>query len=225
MFCVNCGTKNEDGAQFCVGCGAPLGQAPVPVAEPTVTSAPNSAAPEAITSEQKKYRMVGMITVATAAVLVLAILALIIFGGRGYKATTRQFIKSIYTANASKFFKLIPKKVLNEEFDSAEDRRDAIDEMNESLEYMLEWYDEIYEDWKYSYEIKDADKLSGSTLREFKEMYEDEYDLRIKAVMEVEVELTIEYDDGDEEEETTMTLYLIKVGSSWYVDIFESDML
>lgn len=27
MFCVRCGTKNDDGSQFCVSCGAPLTQA------------------------------------------------------------------------------------------------------------------------------------------------------------------------------------------------------
>ncbi|NMN00988.1 serine/threonine protein kinase [Bifidobacterium sp. DSM 109958] len=40
MFCIHCGTKNEDGGKFCVGCGAPL-QADEPAATaPAATAAP-----------------------------------------------------------------------------------------------------------------------------------------------------------------------------------------
>ncbi len=41
MFCLNCGTKNEDGSKFCIGCGAELETVAEPVAaDPFVEAQP-----------------------------------------------------------------------------------------------------------------------------------------------------------------------------------------
>lgn len=45
MYCTECGTKNEDGMQFCVQCGAPLDSAQVDLSsqplEPTQSALGN----------------------------------------------------------------------------------------------------------------------------------------------------------------------------------------
>lgn len=223
MFCVNCGTKNEDGAQFCVGCGATLNAASAPAAEPAPAPAPAPAAPKAPKTQQEKYRMVGMIAVAAVAV-VLALVFVALFAGRGYKATTRQFIRATYSANAKKIFRLVPDKVLKEEFESNKDRREAIEDAQDSLEEMIEFYDEYFDDWKYSFKITDSEKITGDDLKDLKKEYKNKYGLKISAAREVEIDFVITYDDGDEEMENEMTIYLIKVGNSWYLDILDNGL-
>jgi len=42
VFCSKCGSKNEDGAQFCISCGATLGPSTPTAAAPTATTGKNA---------------------------------------------------------------------------------------------------------------------------------------------------------------------------------------
>ena len=46
MFCRKCGTKNADGAKFCINCGAELAS-PQPTAQPAGPVPPQATVPQA----------------------------------------------------------------------------------------------------------------------------------------------------------------------------------
>ena len=211
MYCGHCGAANPDGSAFCKQCGAKL-------ASTKLVTTSNSSQKRVAAKSSNQNRTVGIIAVAAVAVIVL-VLGILLFGGRSYKSTVKQYINATFDGNAKKIVQLIPKKVVNTAIDDYfDDRDELIEEMDESLEYALDWFDTLYgEDWRVSYKIIDADDITGKSLKSVKDEYEDEYDVKVTAAMKVEVELTIKY-DGDETTQT-MNIRLIKVGSSWYIDV------
>ena len=210
MYCGNCGAVYPDGSAFCKQCGAKLGGAkPISPVDPAGKPVPKSS---------NQNRTVGIIAVAVLAV-VLLVVGILLFGGRSYKSTVKQFFNAAFDANAKKIIQLVPKKVVNAAIeDEYDDLDDFIKDGNKALKGYINLLDEIYgDDWKVSYEIVDTEEITGKSLKSIKNEYEDEYDVKVSAAMEVEVELTIKH--GKEKETSTMYLSLIKVGSSWYLDV------
>ena len=82
MYCTECGTKNEDGMQFCVQCGAPLDSAQVDLSsqplEPTQPALGNRLRNVSTTrrSRQPKKR--------TRIIMAAMIAALVACGGASY---------------------------------------------------------------------------------------------------------------------------------------------
>ncbi len=211
MYCGKCGTQNADGAAYCKGCGAPLATVQRDSAE--------AAAPYPVDVNQKN-RTVGIVAVAAVAALAL-ILLLVLFSGRSYKSTISKLMDASFDADARAIMGLIPNEVVDAALaDSGYDRRDInklYDEMSEELEDALddlEWY--YGDDWSYSYEITGAENLSSKELRKLKETYE-EYDVKVSAAKNVEVELTVRA--ADTEGSNTIEIPVIKVGLSWYLDV------
>lgn len=75
MFCERCGTQNPETAKYCRNCGAELKKSN---SRKTTFPVPNHSAP----------KNVGMIAV-IAAVLVVVLLGIGLFGGRSYKTTIK----------------------------------------------------------------------------------------------------------------------------------------
>lgn len=139
-----------------------------------------------------------------------------VLGGRGYKATVDKYFGSTLKADAKGLISVYPDKVLDELLDNYESRKDAIEQINKTLEHVIE---RQYGDSKIKYSITyiDTEDISGDELRELKNYYADDYDLKIKEAMEVDVKLKTTV-NGEEESET-MTVPLVKIGSSWYIDV------
>lgn len=203
MFCGKCGAKNPDEAVVCVECGAPLG------------AAPKSAAPVAPARVSRNHRLVG-IGAAAAAVVVVAILLISIFGGRGYKATVKKYFDSSMTADAKGIISVIPKKVVNKALEDYDSRSEAIEKLGDTLQRTL---DRAYGDGKLEYTITfiDTEDITGDELRELKKDYAEDYDLKIKAAKEVDIKIKVTL-DGNEGSQT-ITVPLVKVGGSWYIDV------
>lgn len=209
MFCGKCGVKNADDATFCTGCGAKLNGAKPVVSGTSVTVNPND-----------KNRKVGIIAVAVAAVVVVALI-IGLFGGRGYKATVEKFVDAQFDADAEAIFELIPEKMIEyalEEEGYDEDELDEfIEEGNEELQDQLDYIERyLGEDWTVSYEILTVENVTGDDLDDLKEDYED-MDIKVSAAKTVEIELTIKA--GDTETGNSLDVSVIKVGRSWYLDL------
>lgn len=224
MFCTKCGTKNEDNAKFCTACGANLQEEqPVAPAEPVDSAEPvapvepiaEPAAPAApVAAKMEKSRLVGLIAIAAAAVVVV-ILAIILFCGRSPKAVAKKYVKAFFAGNEKSMSKLFHRKELNEMLDDADLDKDELDELFD-LEWLLDFYEDYYgEDWEYSFKIKDIDDVSKRDLKELKEYYDDEFDLKVTAAKTVEVDIEIEGEEDDDEMEWEVTV--IKIGGSWYL--------
>lgn len=208
MFCGKCGAQNTDNAEFCTNCGAKLkksSQTTVPVSVP---------------NQNDKNRKVGMIAVAVAAVVAI-ILGVVLFGGRGYKATVEKFVDAQFDADAEAIFDLMPEKMIDyaleqDGYDS-NDLDDLIDEANEDLQDQLDSLDSyLGEGWKISYEILDTEDIKGDDLDDIKDAYEDA-DVKVSAAKDVEIEITVKADET--ESSNSLDVSLIKVGRSWYLDV------
>ena len=217
MFCEKCGAPNADNASFCSNCGNALHGTPAASAESYVAPLQQKKAfnVQALTSNP-------MIKIIAAAVAVLLIVMLV-FGGRGYKATTNKFINAIFDANASTVLKIIPDDYVSYMMDEADmTRREFRDELEDTLGYVTEMMDEFYPGWKVSHKIIGTEKISGEDLQDIKEEYRD-YGVKVSKAMLVHVDMTLKYDG--ESDTDTATLCLIKVGRSWYIDMENSDSI
>ena len=88
MFCQNCGTQNADGVKFCNNCGAPLQAAPQettvlsqPSVQPAQQYAPVSSEPQKPKNSKKTGLIIG--GVAGAIVLIVAVVLIVVFAGKG----------------------------------------------------------------------------------------------------------------------------------------------
>lgn len=224
MFCANCGNQIADGAKFCASCGAateaaPQNEAPAQQAAPqqftpTQQYAPaQQSAPKA--SSDKK---IGMIAAGIVAVIVV-ILAVLIFGGRGPKATANKFLKATFNGNAKQVVSVMPKKLVKAmiEDDYHGDKKDMLEDLDDSLDEMLDYFDEM--DLKYKFKITDIDKLDKDETEEYEEDLNSGYDtnIKIKKTKVVTVEMTVKSKELDQKEKTEFDIIVGKIGSSWYV--------
>ena len=161
--------------------------------------------------------MVAVYTV----VLAVLILVFALFGGRSYKSTVKKFINASLEPSAAAIMELIPKNlvdyVLEEEGFDEDEMDEMIEEMDEELQEQFAYIERyLGEDWKVSYEILTAESLKDDDLEDLKENYED-LDVKVSTAKKVEVELTITA--GETEASNSVTLYVIKVGRNWCLDI------
>ena len=225
MFCGKCGTQNPDTAAFCKNCGTRLNGQQKPAAQrpskTMVTTQPRFQSQRTAPKNKRiQDKQVGMIAVAAFAAVVL-LLAIALFGGRSYKSTVKQFFNATFEADAKTLMKLIPDDVMDYALEESGYDKDELNEMIEDIEDDLQ--DEISsikrylgDDWDVSYKILSTEDIKGSSLKQIKKTYAD-IGVKVSAAKDVEVEMTIKA--GETEMGNTITISLIKVGRSWYVDM------
>ncbi len=213
MFCGNCGTPNNDSDVFCAGCGAKLIQEPVP-------------APAPVAPVQKKPNKKLIIGIAAAALVLIVALVLIFTLGGDDEADTPEsvvttYMESFLKADISNLLDLIPEPVLEENLGGKDGRDNWVEDGNDQLEYIYDCFDDYYDEWELTYEIKKVEDVDQDTLEEIQEYYDEEYDCTVSAAKEVTVRVTAKLDGSKERED--MTLYVIQIGGRWYFETEESD--
>lgn len=209
-FCGKCGAKNDDGARYCVKCGAEL-----KMVSNTSKLMPVSKMPVA-----DRNKKIGMLAVAAAVIIVVA-LAVFLFGGRSYKSTIKQYVENQFDGDVKALFELIPDDVidyvLEEDGYDKDDLDDLIDEADEELKDQIGSLDDYFgENWETSYEILAVEDMKGDDLDDIQDNYEDA-DIKISAAKIAEVEILVTADET--ETSNTLDVSLIKVGRSWYLDV------
>ena len=86
MFCSSCGQENDDGANFCSGCGGALGSATPPTVKPSAASVATPSSPTAGPSQPWYERSIGglrggVIAALAAFVVIAVVLLIVIFTG------------------------------------------------------------------------------------------------------------------------------------------------
>lgn len=216
MFCGKCGTQNVDGTPFCAGCGAPLGGAAnggKKVNLPKVG--------KLNLKDRKTLISLG------AGLLALVLIFVLLFGGNSPKGVVKKYMKAIQKADAAAVVKLLPKKVVNEAKDemdmSNKEWKEYLEEMSEDLADSYEAMEEYYDGkLKITYEIKDVEKLDKDDLKDLKEEYKDELDIKVKDARIVEVKVTTKI--GDEKMKSEQEILVIKVGGKWCLDPYSADI-
>lgn len=207
-ICGYCGAKNQEDVAFCEECGAPL-----------CNSAPVASGPNPVKEKPEAHKRNRIVGISIVAVVVAACIAIAvgIFGGRSYKSTVDKYIRATFEADGKTMLTLLPEeliKVACEEEDMTE--REAAKEITKELEDTVDYYNSHYDEWSYSYDIIEIKDISGEDLRDLKENWKDEFDVKVKAAKTVKVEFTITL-DGDTMQ-NNVHIQMIKVGNSWYVD-------
>lgn len=225
MFCGKCGTQNPDTAAFCKSCGTRLNSQVKPAAKTvTKTTVRTQMQPQAKRPAPKHKRRqdkkVGVIAAAAIVAFVL-ILAIVLFGGRSYKTAVKQFFNATFDVDGKAIVNLIPDDLIDYVLDESGYDEDELDEMIEDIED--EFQDQIDslkrylgDDWDVSYKIVSAENIKGEDLNDIKEDYKD-IGVKVSAAKDVEMELTVKA--GETENSNTITISLIKVGRSWYLDL------
>ena len=167
-----------------------------------------------------------MIAVAIVAVVVI-ILGVVFFGGRSYKATVDKFVDAYVDANIEAILDLTPKKIidyLREEYEADPDILDGHDDMADLIDHLISDANEhlqhslnrsMGKDWRFSYEITEAEDINGDVLDLITDLYEDA-GVEISAAKIVTIVLTGKVDET--ELSNSLDILLIKVGRSWYLE-------
>lgn len=214
MFCGACGAKNPDGAAFCQSCGAPL-------REMQAEAVPQGgSAADSIQSSQRN-KMIGIAAVAAAAIVVV-FLAFNLLGGRGYESTVTKFLDATLDGDAETIISLLPDKMVDQALEELgyhpSDRDEAVEELNAALQSAAGSLKEALGDnLKVSYNVVSAEDLSASKLLELRQSY-SVYDIDVEGAKEVDVEMTVTATALDLSGTYTLTVPVVQVGRSWYLD-------
>ena len=256
MFCKNCGTDNLDTARFCVGCGTDLTAAPAepvyeepaiqePVYQEPVYQAPE--APEApaeenafsqafdkaadfgknYVEEAKKDKKKLLIPIIAVAATLTLIIALIAFGGGGYKKALNPYEKILNGKASEKTVeKMMPKdywEYMDDEYDTTPE--DLYDMIDENYDDMLDEMEEEYgENVKVSFKVVEKDKLSEKKLDDLKDTYKEcgMAKKNLTKAYKLKVEVTIKGSDDKDTEKMTMIVFKYK--GKWYTDMNTMDL-
>ena len=214
MFCGACGAKNPDGAAFCQSCGAPL-------REMQAEAVPQGgSAADSIQSSQRN-KMIGIAAVAVAAIVVV-FLAFNLLGGRSYESTVTKFLDASLDGDAETIISLLPDEMVDQALEELgyhpSDRDEAVEELNAALQSAAGSLKEALGDnLKVSYNVVSAEDLSASELLELRQSY-SVYDIDVDGAKEVDVEMTVTATALDLSGTYTLTVPVVQVGRSWYLD-------
>ena len=214
MFCGACGAKNPDGAAFCQSCGAFL-------REMQAEAVPQGgSAADSIQSSQRN-KMIGIAAVAAAAIVVV-FLAVNLLGGRGYESTVTKFLDATLDGDAETIISLLPDKMVDQALEELgyhpSDRDQAVEELDAALQSAAGSLKEALGDnLKVSYNVVSAEDLSASKLLELRQSY-SVYDIDVDGAKEVDVEMTVTATALDLSGTYTLTVPVVQVGRSWYLD-------
>jgi len=230
MFCEKCGSQMEPNAAFCGNCGAkveaPVQEAPVvetPVVEAPVQEAPVQAADTIDTpfGPMEKNKVLGIGAIAAAAVVVLLLIGLI-FGG-GAKKVAKRYVDNVYRGNARAIINALPRKVLNEVLDETNmDKKELIEEMEDSLEYIEENLDDEYRRWRVVTKVIDENKIVGDALEDLQDRYDDDFDAKVTAAKYVTVKMTLKTEEDPEW--SYQRVRMVKIGGKWCLDVYNIDL-
>lgn len=199
MICGNCGTQNEENVTVCANCGTEL--------------AHEQAAPAKKCC--KKNRLYALIAVVVSLAAILAILALA-FVIRTPRSTVDKFFNAYIQADAEAIMKLVPKEVqtslLGPEGAQDEAMAQLQQRLNDSLQQMGA------SGTAYSFKATHTKAIEGEDLAAIQQNYADTYGRKVSAAKTVEVRITAI--TGEETAYSTATVRVVKIGMSWYLDIF-----
>lgn len=228
MFCGKCGERLDDNAKFCTKCGNLVNE----------NSKAEQVKPETekykkIVNGNSKNKTVGVIVVAIV-VLVLLSGGFLLFGGRSYKKTVKEYVNAQFDCSQDsikKIAKLFPEGMWEQIVEQGmaegefESEGEAIEFLEEQLKDAHETLEKYYgKDFKYSYKITEEEDLNKKDIREIEEDWEDmgvTFEKEIKEGKEITIKVEIKSGDGENTVDNELDLELVKVGRSWCLAEFD----
>lgn len=208
MFCGKCGKEISDSSIFCKYCGASTGK----------NQSVNTS------DENKKNKLVGILTLAAIAVVVIGIF-IGIYGkvyGIGYKRVIKQYVKALENEDSEAWFDLRPdycNKYMLENWYS--DKNEYMELLASDLSEDREYFeDRLGKNFKLKAEEIEVKELSEKRLEEEQEEIREDYDckdLKIQKAYLVNYKITGTKDG--ESVSRNIRQYVIKVNFKWYIGI------
>lgn len=200
MNCSSCGAELKEGAKYCAKCGTSTNQT-FPATQKT--------------SSKMRNIPFGVIF---AGILIVVVLNLL-FGGRSYKTTIKQYIDATMEGDAKKIVSLMPEEYVEEAIRSGEyeNKRELINELDDALKSMTELFEESFgKRMRYSHEINSVYTYTKDEM----DMYLYHFDYgnisdKVKEIKEIEYSLNIS--GSGNSGNTSETLLLYKIGRNWYI--------
>lgn len=230
-FCNNCGQQMEDESVFCPNCGATNEAAP---AAPAAKAAGNDIMAKVkdfggkVANFFKNYASAAMkdkklLVIPAAAILgviaVIVVLSLLL--SHPYKKAIKGYIaiNVSYQATEKQYEAQAPDKAwdyMEEEYEvEFDDQWDNYEKAAEKYEEALE---EEYGEYKVTFKIKDASKLSNKKLKDYKNDLKDEWDINKKDVKKgYKVKLEVSIKGDDDKDSDTVKAVVVKYKGDWYV--------
>ncbi len=221
MFCTKCGAENDDNARFCVECGAKLGNSGKGIRPPSYDS-------EADVSKKMwnvgKYKKI--IPIIILVILAVLLVSKLILPGQTEKKVIKNIMSAEMTGDVDKIMDIVPEDLWDAAEKEGLSRKEIKEELQDVLSEARDSLDSILgENWKYSYKIKNIEKVPKEDLEDIRETYKDAVgkEVNISEAKKVQVELTVKTKDTEKSE--TMTIYIIKIKNKWYLDFSNLDSL
>lgn len=201
MICENCGTLNEDSAQWCAGCGV------------TLQATASEQTPVAPTPKKARKRLVFMIG---GAVLSAALALLLIFGIRTPESTVNKALEAVENGDAKAIMRLLPKQVKKELERQLQDNEDLI--MPDLQEYLQIKLDKILRENNIDLQIlEEPEDFRQEVVEFYKDEYRDSYGVEIDSIKDCQIVVDCPTSDGLLHG-TIMVLRVVKINGNWYID-------
>lgn len=233
-FCNNCGQQMEDTSTFCPNCGATNEAAP---AAPAAKPAGNNAFMAKVQgvwakvqnfcknyiSAAKKDKKLIIVPAAAVVGVIAVIVVLSLLLSHPYKKAVKGYIAmdASYKATEKQYMAQIPEEAweyLEEEkkYAPADDQWDSYEKRAEKYVEALE--EEYGENYKVTFKIENASKLSDKKLKDWKDYAKENWDVSkkdVKAGYKLKLEVTIK--GSEDKDSDTIKLVVIKYKGDWYV--------
>lgn len=189
------------------------------------------------TLKKKQKKEIKVVPLLIAIVLAVAVIAFPLtflsgkFFGNTEEKIVKTFVKAAMKGDIEKLLSLMPDEIiaalkqelLEEVGISFETYKSLMKEQMDQMVILMQ--DIVGEDWSYTYEIVDTEKIPIDDLDDIQETYEDEIgvDFKIEEGKSITVEITMKGNDIEHSEE--MDISVIKVNGKWYLDVASLDDL
>ncbi len=224
MFCRNCGAQLKEGAKFCPKCGTPVTQTQSTAGQQydvqpgqDLREGPGLSGAAGV----KKTKKAPAFAIGAVIILVIAVILIVraCAGGGGYEKPIRNLMEGIENRDIDQLLKAFPDEMFED--DNENERDEIAEEIENAFNYSIGSVHLFDIDYKLSYEIDDEFDLSDREVKEIEDQFEGEdIDVTVKAGKEVDLTMTISIEALDYEGDQQMTLEVIKIGGSWYINPF-----
>lgn len=214
MYCGKCGAENTDSARFCLVCGERLTPAPNPIAPPLVPNEPVTV-DLPVKPKRSRKKLVILLVVAVLVVALGSAAAYVLLNKNTPSNVVYTAMDAMTEADAKTLFELLPEDLREEVYGNRTQQREAMNQLEEYMEYVHSYYSEAFGEYTIEYEVIHVEKLTGDTLEDLQDVYDDEFDCQVSSAKEVTVKVVVEADDI--RYVTTEVLTVVKVDGTWYL--------
>lgn len=204
--CANCGAALAAGSLFCRSCGTKVSY--------SISQQP----------KEKKSKKKLAITLCTLAVIaVIAVILIFVFQeqGRSAEQTVQQYMDAMLDADGSKVFSLAPQEIFRGY--SEQEKESICRNLSQKLSKTMDRLKSLAVNPRFTYSIQGETTVTGNELKNTQALYK-KLDLTVTEAKVYQVQIICTA-DNIEIDEKQLQVYVIKIGSNWYIDFNKAESI